>query len=463
MLRERILPPAIRILLILFGLSILLVMAGCGGGSSPAPSVSSTGPTPPTPSGGVSSPYFGMTAAFYEVGAPYADMWPTVSVGTLAKVNGTQWSAIEKSPGNYDWTNLDNVVHMAEANGAHEIIYTFYGVPSFYNANNAPCAQTGCAGPPSDLTSSGSPAFTNFVTALASRYKGQITEYELWNEGNRSGSWNGTTAQFVSLGENAYKTIKGIDPNAKVLSPSPNIASSFSSFIQSYLQSGGTSYSDGISWHGYHCADGVPPGAVCMSGTSCDNNALDCAGAPLINQIQAVRQAAEAAGVGSLPLYDTEGGWQQNQDLPDLTDQVAYISRWYIIQASEGIVTACWFGWGGSPTDPTAWGTIFDAYTGQTTEAATAYQNAYNWLSGSTTNGACSPDSSNVWSCSLTFSNGNSGLVVWNGNETDTTYVPATKYVQYEDVEGGGPVTFSPGSSVTIHERPLLFETGNRP
>jgi len=465
MFRERMLGGVGRTLLLVLGLSMVLGIAGCGGGGSSSPSLPTTGGTGGGGTGGgttggtnvvVGSAFFGMTVGFFEQGAPYAGNWPTVTIGTLAKTNGTQWTAIEKTPGYYDWTNLDHVIQLAQANGVNSIIYTFFGVPSFYNANNAPCLQTGCGGPPSDMS-----AFGSFVSALVTRYKGQIKYYELWNEANRSGSWNGTTAELVSLGQTAYQTIKGIDPNAKVLSPSPDIASSFSSFIQGYLQNGGSTYSDGISWHGYHCANSSVTN--CLPGTSCDNNALDCAGAPLVNQIQAVKQAAQAAGAGSLPLYDTEGGWQQNQDLPNLDDQIAYISRWYIIQASEGVSNASWYAWGGSPTDPTAWGTIFDAFTNQPTEAATAYQTTRDWLNGTTMNGACSADSSNIWSCALTFTNGNSGLVVWNGNETDSSYTPGSKYIQYEDIEGGSPVSIPSGGTITIHERPILLETGNRP
>jgi FlaG/FlaF family flagellin (archaellin) len=425
-------------------------------GSPQTVSLTGTGAGAPASNGQISPVFFGMTPAFYT-NFPYANLWPTVTVGSMAKVPSTQWSGIEKTPGVYTWTNLDSAIQMAHSNGVNSIIYTIFGVPTFYASDPSSC-NDGCAGPPTNMQ-----AFSNFITALATRYKGQITYYETWNEGNRPTSWSGSTAQLVTLSQTISQVIKPIDPNAKVLGPSPDIASTFANFVQGFLSAGGLSNVDGVAWHAYRCQDGLPSGVTCLQGTSCDNNALDCAGAPLVAQIEAVKAAAQAAGASSLPIYDTEGGWGENQYLSDLNDQVAYISRWYIIQASEGVVTACWFGWGGDPSDPTAWGSIFDANTNQSTEAAAAYETTYHWLEGATMNGPCSADSDNIWTCALTFSNKHTGLIVWNGDETNSTYTPASKYVQYETLTSSSPASVAAGGSVTIGEAPILLETGSRP
>jgi hypothetical protein len=394
--------------------------------------------------------------------AAYNRQWPSVTIGTMAKTPGTGWYYIEQAPGVYRWTGLDNAVHAALANGATTILYTFYGTPSFYATNaGGPCfiaGVAGCAEPPSNNQD-----WINFVTALVTRYKGEITHYEIWNEANRPNAWAGSTAQIVTMAQGAYQTIKSIDPNAKVLSPGPDIGSDFASWIQDYLQAGGAQSSDGVSWHGYLCQDNPQMNIVCPSDASCDSRGIDCAGAPLVNQIADVRQAAEAAGAANLPLYDTEGGWQQNLHLPNPDDQMGYVARWLIIQASEGVVIASWYGWGiGGPSDPSGWGSMFDEDSGQTTGAATAYEAAHGWISGSTMNGACSADSNNVWTCGMTFGNGKSGLVVWNGNEVSSTYTPASQYIQYETLTGGSPTPISAGANVTIGETPILLESGNR-
>lgn len=408
----------------------------------------------------VAPSFFGMTINIVGPAA-FNSQWPTVSIGAMAKTPGTNWYYLEQVQGSYHWTGLDYAVQTALANGVKSIIYTFYGTPPFYASNpSGPCYIpdiTGCAEPPANTQD-----WINFVSAVVTRYKGEITHYEIWNEPNNPESWAGTTAQMVSLAQAAYQTIKSIDPNAKVLSPGPAIGSDYASWIQGYLEAGGAQYSDGVAWHGYLCQDDPSLNKVCPSDASCDSRAIDCAGSPLVNQVHDLRQAEAAANASSLPLYDTEGGWQQNQYLSNLSDQIAYVARWYIIQASEGVAIASWYAWGvGDPSNPVGWGSMFDADTGQTTSAATAYQAAESWLNGSTMNGPCSANSSNVWTCALTFTNGNSGLIVWNGNETDVSYTPASKYVQYETLSGSSPETVSNGS-VTIGEAPILLETGNR-
>lgn len=479
---------AVRVGLLMLGLTFVLVFTGCGGGSSYTPSSASTGgsggstggstgggtggSTGGGTSGGnvvITPEFFGMTVNLGKV------QWPGsygINIGTAGKSPGTGWAYIEQSPGNYKFNGLDNAINTARSSGVTSIIYTFYGVPSFYTTDPSGCTTTQsvpvCPGPPQNAQS-----FISFVSALATRYKGQISYYEMWNEGNRSTgqvpSWTGTAADLAQLQQTVFQTIKSIDSNAKVITASPDIASSFASFVQQYLgavKSGGTTYADGVAWHGYHCADGEPAGANCLQGTSCDSNPVDCAGAPLIAQIQQIKDAESQNGV-SLPIYDTEGGWQQNKDIgANTTDQSAYISRWYVIQASEGVKVACWYGFGtgdNPATDPNGWGGIIDAPSNTITPAASAYETVYNWLNGATMNGACSGDANNVWTCPLTFSNGHTALVVWNGNEVNRNYSPATQFVQYESLTGSSPSPIASGGTVTIGEEPILLESASRP
>ena len=324
-----------------------------------------------------------------------------------------------------------------------------------------------CPGPPARQQD-----FTKFVIALVTRYKGQISDYEMWNEANRPRMWSGSAGELAELQRTTYRAIKSIDPQAKVLTASPVLAPNFASWLKDYFQnvkSSGTVFADGVSWHGYHCADGQ---ITCFQGTSCDQNPLDCAGAPLVNQIATIRKIEKDTGL-DLPLFDTEGGWQQNRVIGDDPDrQAAYISRWYIIQAGEGVATAIWYGWGtgggsdaaaGCPTCPNGWGGIFNEASGRATPAAAAYQTTYRWLTGSTMRGPCTADAGNVWTCALILSNGRTATIVWNGNETNLTYKPARQFVQYETLTAPTAKPLPSGGIVTIGQTPILFETGNRP
>ena len=69
--------------------------------------------------------------------------------------------------------------------------------------------RVGCAAPP-NLTD-----WEDFVQTLVKRYKGQISNYELWNEPNGSGFWTGSPPQMVELAARAYPII-----NQLILQPS---------------------------------------------------------------------------------------------------------------------------------------------------------------------------------------------------------------------------------------------------
>lgn len=413
--------------------------------------------------------FFGMTVG---AGPRSVRSWPAangITIGTLGKTMGGLWPFVERYQGNYNWTPLDNVVTQARSYGIRSIVYTFFGVPPF-ESSDPRCAgltrQPVCPGPPRRQQD-----FMRFVTALVTRYKGRISAYEMWNEGNRPMMWRGGAAELAQLQQTTYQVIKSIDPQAKVLTASPVLAPNFASWLKEYFQnvrSSGTVFADGVSWYGYHCANGQN---TCFQGTACDRNPLDCAGAPLINQIATVRKAESETGL-DLPLFDTEGGWQQNRVIgDDPSHQAAYISRWYIIQAGEGVATAIWYGWGtgggrdpatGCPTCANGWGGIFDETAGRATAAAAAYETTYHWLVGSTMDGPCSADAGNIWTCGLTLSSGRAAMVVWNGNETTGSYQPPQQFVQYETLATPAPKPI-PAGRVTISEEPILLEAGGSP
>jgi aryl-phospho-beta-D-glucosidase BglC (GH1 family) len=63
--------------------------------------------------------------------------------------------------------------------------------------------------------------FANFMTQLATRYKGQVAAYEIWNEPNLNYEWGEQTpdpAAYTELLKAAYTAVKAVDPAAKVIS-----------------------------------------------------------------------------------------------------------------------------------------------------------------------------------------------------------------------------------------------------
>ena len=147
-------------------------------------------------------------------------VWPNIGFGSLRLWdNDVAWSQIEVSPGVYDWTNLDNAVNFARANGVTDIMFVIAGTPQFYSASTcrAPaCLPTdGSAGAPLDVA-----AYERFVTAAVTRYNGLITSYQPWNEANLLTFFEGTPQQLADLTKRTYDIVKAIDPAAKVVATS---------------------------------------------------------------------------------------------------------------------------------------------------------------------------------------------------------------------------------------------------
>jgi len=116
------------------------------------------------------------------------------------------WRDFERAPGAYDWGPLDARIAAATAHG-QRIILTVAKAPTWA----APFPPGALPAIPGDL----------FLTlaAVATRYRGQIGAYEIWNEENLGGEDGGdidVSAYYRTL-KASYKAIKAVDPTALVL------------------------------------------------------------------------------------------------------------------------------------------------------------------------------------------------------------------------------------------------------
>jgi len=142
---------------------------------------------------------------------------------------------------------LDTLVSRAQARGL-DVVYTFGRTPAWASSNRTGYCQNNAAGscyPPASQQ-----YWKDFVTAISLRYAGKIKYWELWNEPNAANSWTGTTAQMVTMAQNAYPIIKANASGAVVLSAGPQGPSAYI-WLDDYLAAGGGTYADGFSFHGY--------------------------------------------------------------------------------------------------------------------------------------------------------------------------------------------------------------------
>jgi polysaccharide biosynthesis protein PslG len=122
------------------------------------------------------------------------------------------WNEVQSTRDRWDWSVSDLLLAQAQALGLAVVGGLGYGVPW---ASTAPWWVFGAAArshyPPSDYG-----AWANYVRAAVARYP-QVTHWEIWNEPDTRGYWNGTAAQYARLLAVAAAAVHDVNPAATVI------------------------------------------------------------------------------------------------------------------------------------------------------------------------------------------------------------------------------------------------------
>jgi len=136
-----------------------------------------------------------------------------------------RWQWLEQSKGNFTWTNLDEFVNTNYASGK-DIIYTLGFTPNWASTAPPPAGGSVYGGVACNVPDSMTD-WTDYCSAVATRYIGKIKYYEVWNEPDNGVDWfNGTEAQYAEMLRLAYQTIKAIDSNAVIMGPASSMIDS---------------------------------------------------------------------------------------------------------------------------------------------------------------------------------------------------------------------------------------------
>jgi hypothetical protein len=178
-----------------------------------------------------------------------------------------------------------------------------------------------------------------------------------------------------------------------------------------------------IAWHGY-------------AGRN-DRPALPPEG--LSEQIQALRKVLTKHNLSQMPIWNTEGGWGKDAQLPDENAQAAFLIKWYLINFTNGIARAYWYQW-----DNPDWGTLWRDGSG-ITPAGRAAKQVIGWLDGTTTASPCRHvHGSQIWECDL--QKGSTPYrVVWS----------ASGEAVYKEVENAVAITPQGGSRQAFDHQPM--------
>ncbi len=334
-----------------------------------------------------------------------------------------QWAAINIAPGTYNWTTLDLHVARAQAQGA-EIVFNLGRTPSWASArpNEFSPYGNGQAAEPAD-----DQYWRDWVLAVATRYRGRITHWEIWNEPNDEWFWTGSTARMVELAGQAYSILKTIDSENLVVSPSPYDLG----FLTEYLSLGGGDFADIIGYH-FYLVEGEEPEHLYQS------------------YVPVVKYIMESHGQGSKSLFDTENGWP---GWP-LSNEVAasYLARSYMLEWAAGVERFFFYSWdNGEPVifaDPPDYQTL--------NSVGLAYAQLSSWLIGSTMEDISTGDD-DTWTIQMVRSDGFHTFAVWNPQQTVAFDIPFSWGVQQMTDLAGNVIDLGGATQVTVNHLPVLF------
>lgn len=316
--------------------------------------------------GPVDKAYFGLVMSRSQVQHP----WPTVPFGSWRLWDAyVTWPNLEPRRGEWDFATLDRLVAEAQAHDVKPLLVLAHS-PAWASArpDERNAYKPGMAAEPARMED-----WRNYVRMVGQRYKGRISEYQVWNEPSDKGHFTGTPAQLVGLTCEAQHVLKAIDPAITLVSPASAGGGRHIKYLDEFLAAGGAKCVDVVAHHFYVPRFG-PEAMV-----------------PLIRE---VKQVMARRGVAQLPLWNTEvGWWLANTDGTPDHDMVAkggwrkldadreagaVIARTFLLSRAEGVSRLYWYawtnnyGWGltsadGRPKPATAyWTRTFDAMLGYT-------------------------------------------------------------------------------------------------
>ena len=217
---------------------------------------------------------------------------------------------------------------MSKAQAQHmDVLYTIGDTPKWAGTipPKSPCGPVGpysCSAP-TDVKTDGTGTdahFSDFVTAVVKRYKGQIAYYELWNEPDCTCFWSGNNAQIVRMAKDAASIIRSTDPAATILSPSAH-GTTMATWFDGFIAAGGAPTFDIVNAHLRGKGTGSP-------------NVVPESFLTMYNDLTA---ETKKRNLSNLPVWDDEHGIKSEDNLTDPDELAGYMARSIALRAGVGL------------------------------------------------------------------------------------------------------------------------------
>ncbi|MGC9467425.1 MAG: hypothetical protein ACP5HS_02425 [Anaerolineae bacterium] len=238
------------------------------------------------------------------------------------------WQDVEGAgPGRHEWAALDRIVQEAEEADVNLVVRVDY--PPQWAL--LPESEAKTAGVPVSLDAVG-----DFCSALASRYRGRVRGYQVWNEPNLAREWGGQPPNpvgYVALLERCYGAIKTADPTALVISASlaPTGSSSPEAmpdvdYLIAMYEAGAAPFFDllGLNAPGYKAPPEVSPAEAADPENGYGGHPFFC-----FRHVEEMRAIMERYEDGATQVAILEFGWHTNTN-PDHEDYA-----WFAVSPEE--------------------------------------------------------------------------------------------------------------------------------
>lgn len=264
----------------------------------PRPQPAPSPPAPPAP--GPSVPSGG--AAF---GTQFHCTWSVWSnaarIGTLDKLQaaGVKWVRIDVAWDGMEEAHkghrnawyigmVDFCVDEARKRGM-EVLLTLWLTPSWANGGQSTMV------PPTNPQD-----YADFARWAAGHFRGRVAAWEIWNEPDQRGFWNGSTEQYVALVKAAYPAFKAGAPESLVVLAGPS--SNDDGLVRRWYQLGVKGSFDVLATHPYQGMGDAPP------------EAPDTGHRWWLSHAPSVKAVMDEYGDGSKPIWFTEMGWSAHEN-----------------------------------------------------------------------------------------------------------------------------------------------------
>jgi hypothetical protein len=378
-----------------------------------------------------------VSATFFGVHDSQPASWPTSPVGSIRLWDsGVSWRDLETTNGAYDFSRLDAQVDAARAHHA-QVLLVLGQTPRFHSRhpNRRGSYGLGAASMPTKAS------WTRYVRTVVRRYQGRHVDYQVWNEANVSGYWNGTARQMAKLTRWTSTVVGHNDARAKVVAPA--LATRLTgqrAWLRTFFgqRVGGRSvaaYVDVVSLNLYPMPKQGPEESMVL--------------------LDASRTMLARAGVHR-PIWNTEvnygllgGGTARNISR---AKEAAYVARTLVLNADRNVKRMFWYAWDLQQLANTQM-TFADGTT--KTRAGVTYDVVHGWLLGTHTRG-CARDRRGTWTCELRYAHGTK-RIYWNPSRRVT--VRAVPSARLSVDLRGRRTPVRGGESLQVSRAPVMVQS----